>query len=112
MGCCGPCECKAAVEILEGDDVPATTMDEPFHRVQSNAMTRMSGFEVFWLAGELLTIHFPWLFLSKIRMLHPQILDLIQNFQRPHTNATPFRRLRSFIQSSALSMAFFELFLP
>src|SRR3989338_2822387 len=104
MGCCGPCECKAAVEILEGDDVPATTMDEPFHRGSRRNGLSISAAESCQKNLEL--------FLSKIRMLHPQILDLIQNFQRPHTNATPFRRLRSFIQSSALSMAFFELFLP
>ena len=46
MGCGGPGEPKATVEILEGDDVPPAPMDEPLDGIESNTVARMGGSEV------------------------------------------------------------------
>lgn len=61
MGGRGPCESKPTVEILKGDDVPATAVNESLYGVESNTMTRMQSLEVFGLPQDLPAIHLPWL---------------------------------------------------
>ncbi|MEK7218606.1 MAG: hypothetical protein AAB728_04040 [Patescibacteria group bacterium] len=69
MGGRGPREPEPAVDILEGDDVPAAAVDEPFHGVERNAVPRMQSLEVLGFPEHLLAVG----------LLHlPEVADLLR----------------------------------
>src|SRR3989338_2799491 len=57
MGGRTPGKAESTVEILEGDDVPSASMDEPLDGIESNAVARMGCLEVLWFTQDGATAH-------------------------------------------------------
>ena len=56
---CCPCESEAAVDILEGDDVPANTVHKAFDGIQGYKMTDILCLEIFRFSNDFLAINLP-----------------------------------------------------
>ena len=74
MGGRTPGEPEPTVEILEGDDVPPASMDEPLDGIECNAVTGMGCLEILWFSQDFLPV-------GSLQL--PEVADLLWEDSQP-----------------------------
>lgn len=92
------------IDLLREDPQSSHVSDEPPHRGSGGNGQIVPSTETCEEDLQLL--------LPKVRMFHAQPLDLLQDWERPCTDAAMHRGPGTFIQGGALPMTFPQLFLP